>query len=152
MHGLKRWSIVAGLTAALLIGGYLSGTFVRPAQALDLGSILKLGGIVLAVSTFGGQIDDFINGILGQHEAKAVGATKVVPIFSVGRGLYVGAAQVVGVPDNVRRVQGVAAVNLTIGRLEGTGLVPISTRKPGGGSSLARVSGVGLSAVIDFHI
>jgi hypothetical protein len=76
----------------------------------------------------------------------------VVPIFSVGQGAYIGAAQVVGVPARVRSTQGVAAVNTVIGNLNGSLLVPISTRSPSGGTSLNRVSGVGVSAVIDFRI
>jgi hypothetical protein len=128
----------------------MSGAFVRPAHAVGLGSILKVGGIILAVSVFGKQINSFIDNALGQREAAAVGATKVVPIFSVGQGGYIGAAQVVGLPANVKLVQGVAAVNVVLGNISGTGLLPISTKKPG--RSLDRVSGVGVNAIIDFHI
>ncbi|HEX2949025.1 MAG TPA: hypothetical protein VHV83_05590 [Armatimonadota bacterium] len=150
MKRIKRWPIVVLLILALIISGVISGVFVRPAQAVGLGDLLKIGGIVLVVSTFGDQINNFINKSLGQHEAAAVGATKVVPIFSVGRGAYVGAAQVIGLPENVRLVQGVAAIEVSIGQLQGTGLIPISTRKPG--RTIDRVSGVGVGAVIDFHI
>ncbi len=147
----RRFALIAGITTALLLGGTVSGYLVRPAYALDLGDVLKVGGIILVVSTFGGQINSFINNTLRQNEVAAMGASKVVPIFSVGRGAYVGAAQVVGLPANVRTVQGVGAVEVTLGGLGGTALVPISTRRPGG-STLSRVGGVGISAVIDFHI
>lgn len=152
MKRLRKASLIAGLTALLMIGGIISGAFVRPARAIGLGDILKIGGIVLVVSVFGDEINNFINSALGQREAATAGATKVVPIFSVGRGAYLGAAQVVGLPANVRRVQGVAAVNVTLGNIAGTGLVPISTRRPSGGTSLSTVGGVGVSAIIDFHI
>jgi len=148
----RRVLITLSIVALLVSGGIFSGYFTRPARALDLGDILLLGGVVLVVSSFGGQINSFVNDVLGTHQAEAVGATRVVPIFSIGRGTYVGAAQVVGVPANVRRTQGVASVNVTIGNIEGSGLVPISTQRPGGGSSLNTVSGVGISAVIDFHL
>jgi len=151
MKRLRKWTIIAGITALLMTAGIISGAFVRPAQAVGLGDILKIGGIVLAVSAFGGQINNFINNALGQHEAAAAGATKVVPIFSIGQGAYIGAAQVLGVPANVRRVQGVAAIQLSIGNIGGTGLIPISTRSAKG-SSLSRVSGVGVGAIIDLHI
>jgi hypothetical protein len=139
------------ISFGLLAGTWFSGAPLRVAQAISLTDILKLGGIVLAVSVFGGQINSFINGALGQREAATVGATKVVPIFSVGRGLFVGAAQVVGVPDNVRRVQAVAALDLRVGNLTGNALVPISTRTATR-TSLSTVGGVGVSAILDFRI
>ena len=152
MKILRRILLVITIVAMLVSGGVFSGYFMRPAYALDLGDILLLGGVVLVVSAFGGQINSFINDVLGQNEAAPAGATRVVPIFSVGRGTYVGAAQVVGVPTNVRRTRGVAAINVTNGNIAGSAMVPISTQRPGGGASLSRVSGVGISAVIDFHI
>jgi hypothetical protein len=151
MKRLHRWSLVAAITAAIMVGGAFSGLLITPARAIGLGDLLKIGGIVLAVSAFRGPINNFINGALGERQAAAAGATKVVPIFSIGRGAYIGAAQVVGVPGSVKRVQGVAAVNVSLGSLRGTGLVPISTKKASG-SKLSTVSGVGVSAIIDFHI
>ncbi len=152
MKHMRRWKTLAGLTVLLVIGGMLSGAFVSPARALGLGigDVLKIGGIILVVSTFGGQINNFINNTLGQREVQAAGASKVVPIFSVGSGTYVGAAQVIGVPANVRQVQGVAAVNVSIGGLSGTGMLPITTKKPG--KTIDQVGGVGVSAIMDFHI
>lgn len=150
MKRLRQGLLVAVLTVALLVGGIASGLFVQPAKAIGIGDILVIGGIVLVVSTFGDQINSFINKALSQHEAASVGATKVVPIFSVGQGTYVGAAQVVGLPANVKLVQGVAAIEVRIGQVDGNGLIPISTRKPG--KSLSTVGGVGVGAIIDFHI
>lgn len=151
MKQMRKWGLVAGLTVAIMLGGIITGAFVRPASAIDLGDVLKIGGIILVVTTFGDQIDNFINRALDQQGAEAAGATKVVPIFSVGQGAYIGAAQVVGVPGNVRIVQGVAAVNADLpGNLEGTLLVPISTRRPG--RSIDRVEGVGIGAIIDLRI
>lgn len=151
MKGIRRGILAVLLVVTLLAGTFLANTFNRPAQASTIGDILKIGGIVLVVSTFGSQINTFINNTLGQREAAAVGATKVVPIFSVGRGAYVGAAQVIGTPTDVRRVQAVAAVETEISRLTGSLVVPIST-KSAKGTNLSRVGGVGVSAVIDFHI
>jgi hypothetical protein len=151
MKRVRQWKIVAGLTIVFLLGGMFSGICMQPAQAIGLGDLIKVGGIVLLVSTYGGQINNFINKALGEQRAASVGATKVVPIFSVGRGAYIGAAQVVGLPENVRITQGVVAVEVSLGGLQGSALVPISTKKPGK-SSLSRVSGVGVGAIIDFHI
>ena len=151
MRQLRRWTMVAGLTAILIIGGMVSGLLVRPAYAINLRSILLVGGIVLVVNNFGGQMNNVINNALGQQQAAAAGATKVVPIFSVGRGTYVGAAQVVGLPANVQRTRGVAALNVSLGNLSGSALFPIGTNRPSGGS-ISRISGVGVSAVIDFRL
>lgn len=151
MKHFRRMILVAVFMAGLLVYGTMSGLMIKPAQAQGLGDIIKIGGIVLAVSVFGNQLNNFINSALGQRQAAVVGATKVVPIFSVGRGLYVGAAQVMGLPANVRTVQGVAALDISLGNLNGTALVPISTRSASR-TSLSRVSGVGVSAVIDFRI
>jgi hypothetical protein len=152
MKIFRRIVITLVITGMLIGGGLAGGYYLRPAYSIGLGDILKVGGIVLAVSAFGGQINSFINKTLGENKAAAAGATKVVPIFSVGQGTYVGAAQVVGVPSNIKRTKAVAALNATIANLSGSLLVPISTSKPGGGTTLSRVSGVGISAVIDFHI
>src|SRR3990172_13337868 len=78
-----------------------------PAHALGLGDVLKIGGIGLAVSMFSKDINKAVNKLLGEREAALMGATKVVPIITVGRGTLVGAAQVVGTPDRVKLVQAV---------------------------------------------
>lgn len=139
------------LIAVMLFGSLLAGGYdLRPAKALDIGSLLKLGGVLLVVATFGKDIDHFINNTLGQNEVKRVGASKVVPIFSVGQGAYVGAAQIIGVPSQVKLTQAVAAVNVTLGNVDGTALFPISTKKPG--KALDKVNGVGVAAVVDLHL
>jgi hypothetical protein len=150
MRQSGRRVVVGGLVLALLLAAGIGVYRPTPARALDLGDVLLAGGIVLVVSTFGSQINNFINSALSQREVELAGASKVVPIFSIGQGAYIGAAQVVGLPTNVRLVQGVAALNVTLGNIQGSALVPISTRRPG--SSLSRVNGVGISAVIDFRL
>ena len=52
----KRW--VAALALSFMLG---AGTRSLPAQAFDLGSVLKLGGISYLVSRFGEEINTFIN-------------------------------------------------------------------------------------------
>jgi len=148
---ILRRMLISFLIAVMLFGGLLAGGYyLRPAYSLDIGTILKIGGVLLVVSTFGKDIDKFINNTLGQNEVKKVGASKVVPIFSVGQGAYIGAAQVIGVPDQVKLTQGVAAVTVTLGNVEGTALFPISTKKPG--KALSKTKGVGVAAVVDLHL
>jgi hypothetical protein len=137
------------LIAVILFSGVLVYGY-RPAYSLNLGTLLKLGGVLLVVSSFGKDIDKFINDTLGQHDVKRVGASKVVPIFSVGQGAYIGAAQVIGVPEQVKLTQAVAAVNITAGRVGGTALFPVSTKKPG--KTLDKVNGVGVVAVVDLRL
>lgn len=120
------------------------------AWALDLGNLLKVGGIALLVNQFGDQIDRFITGALGQRGAAAIGATKVVPILSLGQRGYVGAAQVVGTPDNVKRVKAVVQIEGRIGSFRPRVLVPTYVDRAQGAPE--RAKGVGVSAVIEFRI
>lgn len=123
------------------------------ASASLLGDALKIFGIGYVVSRFGGQIDKFINNLSGQRGIRWEGTTKVVPIFSIGRGSYIGAVQVQGPPDRVSRTKAAAQVETRIGGLGARLFIPISDKRPsGGGSGLNRVAGVGISAVIDFKI
>ncbi|OPZ81058.1 MAG: hypothetical protein BWY76_03154 [bacterium ADurb.Bin429] len=145
--------ILALAVTGVLLGGMLAmGLYARPAHALKIGTteVLKVGGVLLAVSQFGPQINHFINDLLSARKAEAAGQTKVVPIFSVGQGAYIGAAQVVGAASAVRKVQALAAVEGKMGKAGGMLLIPISTKIPG--SSLARVNGAGVSAIIDLKL
>ena len=111
---------------------------------------LKIFGIAYVVRVFGGEINDFINGLTGQHGVEWEGATKVVPIISVGSGTYVGAAQVQGPPDRVAEVRAVGQVETRISNLRGKMLLPINTTNPT--RKLTRIRGVGVSALVDLKI
>jgi len=137
--------------ASLLICCLLAaGVLATAAWGIDLGSILKVGGIAWAVSAYGDQIDSFLVKALGEREAAVQGATKVVPILSLGGGGYIGAAQVVGNPDNVKTVKAVFQVEGKFGSARAKVLVPTSTDKVSGNPD--RAKGVGVSAVIEFKI
>jgi hypothetical protein len=111
---------------------------------------LKLFGIGYVVSHFGPQIDKFITSLAGQRGVQWEGATKVVPIVSVGQGLFVGAAQIIGEPTQVDKVKAVGQLETTVSNFSGKLLVPVDTTSPT--KNLARVNGVGVSALIDFKI
>jgi len=152
----KRTSMV--LVAALLLWAFLLGVGTPPApvRGLDLGGglgdLIKIFGIGWVVTRYGGEINNFINRTLGQHDAAIEGMTKVVPVVRVGKGgTAVGAVQVMGPAEQVKKVQAVAEIELGIGRLRGRGLIPIST-KTAEGSTLKGVGGVGVSANIKFPI
>ena len=146
-------ALVVVLTAFLV--GF--GTGPRPAQALklNLGGILKgalkIFGVAYVVKHFGGEINSFINTLLGQHSAEIAGQTKVVPVLKVGAGgTAVGAVQVMGPAQQVEKVQAVAELEWRPGGvLRARGLIPVATTnitKPKG------VGGVGVSANIKFPL
>ena len=87
---------------------------------------------------------------LGEHEAQAYGQTKVVPILSVGRGGYIGASQVVGAAEQVKRVKAVVQVEARFGSFRANVFVPVAAERAT--KSPERVTGTGISAVVEFHI
>ena len=137
--------------AVVLIAGLLCLSLAGAASyALGLGNILKVGGIAFLVSQYGDQIDRFVTSSLGERGAAAHGATKVVPILSLGGGGYIGAAQVVGSPENVRKTKAVFQVEGRIGSFTPRIFVPAYVNKAT--TTPERAKGVGVSAVIEFRI
>ncbi len=132
-----------------VLGGLLTLGCVLGYTQLD--KVLKAGGIAVVVDRLGKDIDRFVNNLTNTKPDKNF-ATKVVPIVSVGKGAYVGAAQVMGKPELVQKVQAVAQVEGDfMGReVRVRGLIPISTKNPG--RNLDRVEGVGVSAIIDIRL
>jgi hypothetical protein len=138
-------------TAVLLMAALLSlGLVASAGWGLGLGDILKVGGIAWLVSQYGDQIDKFIGSALNERQAQINGATKVVPILSVGQGGYIGAAQVVGNPQNVKDVKAVFQLEGQVGSFRPNIMVPTVTDKVSGNPE--RAKGVGVSAVIQFRI
>ena len=115
-----------------------------------LGTAIKVFGIGYAVRVFGPQINSFINGVMAQRGIEREGGTKVVPILSVGQGLYIGAAQVMGAVDRVQAVKSVAQGEITAGGIRLNGLVPLNATVPLI-SPTSTVGGVGISAIIQFN-
>jgi hypothetical protein len=135
----------------LLIAAALALVSVA-ALAIDLGDLLKIAGIGALVSEFRGPLDKTINEALKERGAEAMGATKVVPIFSIGQGAFIGAAQVVGVPDAVKKVQAVAQIEIAIGSGHANAFIPVSTKQPSKEPEKLRVKNVGVSAIIDIRV
>ena len=145
---MTKVRLVAGILVMLGLLGF--GWAATKAYAIDLGDVLKVGGVAFLVTQYDDQIDSFITSALGEREAAARGATKVVPILSLGGGGYIGAAQVVGNPENVARVKAVIQVEGRFGSGRAQLLVPTTTDRATG--SPDRAKGVGVSAVIEFRI
>ncbi len=145
---VKKISIIALLVITLAVGA------IPAAQAINLGGILKVAGIGLLVDQFGPQLNSFINTLMAQHKATPEFATKVVPILTVGvlgNSGYIGAAQVMGPQNLVDRVQAVVQVESSFSgnMFRVKGLIPIDSKVP---VNFSRVSGVGVSAMIDVRI
>lgn len=137
---------------AVSIATLSTGALVNTTQAfsLNLGSILKVGGVGILVDRFGGQINDFLNKILAQNNLSTTYTTKVVPIVSVGTNGYIGAAQVTGPASEVERVEAVAQLEASLNNVARVkGLVPIDSKNP---VNASRIQGVGVSAIIDLKI
>lgn len=148
MMNSKRW------LGVLLVLCIVSVAAVPVAQAISLGDIGKVVGIGFLVDRFGPQLNSFINTLMAQHNATPEFATKVVPILTVGvlgNSGYIGAAQVMGPQNLVDKVQAVVQVesgfNGNMFRVKG--LIPIDSKVP---VNFTRVSGVGVSAMIDVRI
>ncbi|HOJ21348.1 MAG TPA: hypothetical protein PLU39_09870 [Armatimonadota bacterium] len=148
----RRRQLAAALVAALALG-----TAGARAAKIDLGSIgdaVKIMGIGFAVKTFGGQINQAINTVLMQNNIERHGATKVVPILSVGQGAYIGAAQVTGPENEVAQVQAVVQGEVTAsgGQVRFNALVPVDSINPFQSLPKPKFKGVGITAIIDFNV
>lgn len=135
---------------AVFAVGLLSGLVVAPQASAQLDKILKGGGILLAVDKFGGEINNFVDRLVGNPPRG--GETKVVPILSLGKGTYAGAAQITGPKAQVDKVRAIAQVegDARVGlQIRVKGLIPIENREVKNLDSLKRVSGVGITGLID---
>lgn len=145
---IKRTTLAFVLTGVLLTA---SLTAITPVRA-GIGDILKGAGIVLLVDKFGGELNDFINKLTVNKGIGVEDRTKVVPIISIGQGGYAGAAQVSGPAHLVDKVKAVAQLegNFSGRTFRVKVLVPIETKEIV--KDIKRVSGVGVSAVIDVRL
>jgi len=139
------------LARMALVGflGVLTATATY-AQKDEIIKLLKLFGIGYVVQQFDGPINDFINQVTLKHNAGTELSTKVVPILTIGSGGYIGAAQVTGATESLRQVKAVAQgeLNLSSGDIRLKALLPINTTNPTKG--IKGVSGVGVTALVDF--
>ncbi|HEY3265417.1 MAG TPA: hypothetical protein VGM37_00710 [Armatimonadota bacterium] len=146
MKHIKRNSLlaVAGLTA-------LSAAAPIASQARNpLSGILLGGGVAVAVSKFGPQINDFMNKLTGNKDGEAGEYTKVVPIISAGAGTYLGAVQVAGPRAEIDRTKAVAQLEGRFSSFRVKALIPVDnlnpTKKP------SRVRNVGVTGLVDIKL
>jgi hypothetical protein len=148
MKNQPRITLV-GLVLAVWVGCLTATAYARSS---DLVKLLKLFGIGYIVKEFDDDINDFINRVTLRHNARSAQSTKVVPIVSIGRGGYIGAAQVTGTAEALRRVKAVAQgeLDLESGDVRLRALIPVDTTNPTKG--IKGVSGVGVTAMVDFRL
>lgn len=144
----KTRRILAMVSAGVFLTGALFMSI--PAMGIDLGSILKGGAAVLLTDAFSGQINSFINKVTLNNGIGTKERTKVVPILSVGQGTHAGAAQVSGPGYLVNKVKAVAQLETTFKGIRVRILVPVESKDVI--KNIKRISGVGVSAVIDVKL
>lgn len=138
-------------TAALAAMSLFTACAPVPSVAKDpLGRILEGGGIALAVSKFGPQVNKFMNNLTGTKGRVIGQVTKVVPIISAGRGVYLGAAQVAGPQTMVKKVKAVAQLEGKFSEFRVKALIPVDTTNPAAKPS--RIRGVGVTGLIDVNL
>ncbi len=151
MRRSKR--LVGALLCAAVLGG---ATAARAKIEVPSGvaDVVKVLGIGYAVKTFGPQINSAINTVLMQNHIERHGGTKVVPILSVGDGAYIGGAQVTGPEEEVAKIKAVIQGEVTIGsdKVRLKGLVPVDSDNPFDSLPKPKFKGVGVTALIDFHV
>lgn len=141
------------IVAILIIGtAFVSAPL---ANASGLGDILKDGALIIGggavVTALGPQLNDFINTLTFNKNAKYDGYTKVVPIVSFGNGTKIGAAQVGSqVKKELDRVKAVGRLEGQFNRIGLAALIPIDSVNPLQG--FKRVHGAGVTAIIDVKI
>ena len=137
--------------ATLLVAGAL--VFSAGAASAQLGSILKIGGTALIVKEFGNSINSVLNKVTGQNKLSDEGiVTKVVPVLSAGSRGAIGVVQVAGPREQVDKVKAVAQLQTQVkalGTLQARILIPIDADNL---TKINRVSGVGVSAIVDIKL
>jgi len=137
--------------ATLLVAGAL--VFSAGAASAQLGEIFKIGGTALIVQQFGGTINKVLNNVTGQNKLSDQGiVTKVVPVLSAGSRGAIGIVQVAGPRGQGDRVKAVAQLQTQVkalSTLQARILIPIDADNL---TNINRVSGVGVSAIIDIKL
>lgn len=142
---MKKWN---AKKVAFVVAGLMALTAVAAPQ---LKQILKVGGVVAIVNTFGKDINNQFNKLWKRDENRML-KTKVVPILSVGnKGNAIGIAQVMGPPQAVDRVVAVAQPEFKfLGELRLRALIPVSSKNVI--ENIRAVDEVGVSGIIDIRL
>jgi hypothetical protein len=139
----KRTVVLAGLMFVLGVGVASSQSFRQ---------LLKVGGAVAVADRLGPQIDSTLNKVTRQRDLGETMDTKIVPVLSVGQRKHIGIVQVAGPKAAVDQTRAVAQFETRVPLIGGSRariLIPINTRSV---TDMKRVSGVGVSSMIDMRL
>jgi hypothetical protein len=123
-------------------------------HAQDVTTLIKIFGIGYVVQQYAEPLNTFVNNLLANKGVAVREQTKVVPVLSlgVGQASYIGAAQVSGTKAVLQKVKAVAQLEADFNSVfRVKALVPIDSVNPIA-DGIRRVSGVGVTAVIDIRI
>jgi hypothetical protein len=122
------------------------------ALAVSLGgAVLKAVTVGAVVSAIAGPADKAINTLTFNRKVPAGASTKVVPVLSVGEKGYVGAAQVAGSQELVRKTKAVLQLETSWSNKQYRIklLMPMNSINPIGAG---KVKGLGVSALVDIAL
>lgn len=140
---MRHRKLLLSLAAILAVGtvGYT-----------QLDKIIKVGGVVAVVNTFGKDINKAINKLSG-HTDNDKSMTKVVTILSVGvnQSSAIGAAQVMGPKSQLDKVVAVAQPEASLmGTVRVKALLPVSSKDVLKGIRI--VEGVSVTGLVDIKL
>jgi len=147
MNKTKMVAIGTGLLAMGFIGGSLAHA--------QIDKLFKGAAVIAIVDKNGRDIDKFVNQVTGNKNDDPAYITKTVPILTVGKGAFAGAAQVQGPVQLVEKVKAVAQLEgqTRLGvTIRVRGLVPIDNRSVDDPGKLSRVLGVGITGTVEIKL
>jgi len=111
---------------------------------------LKAAGISAVVRSMGPELDRFINDLLSNQGAANKEATRVVPVITFGEQVAVGAVQITGTQELIKKVRHVVSYEDKLkNKYRVKVYVPSSDSNP---LKINRVYGVSVTAVIEGFI
>lgn len=147
MNKTKMVAMGAGLLALGFVGGSLAHA--------QIDKLFKGAAVIAIVDKNGREIDKFVNQVTGNKNDDPAYITKTVPILTVGKGSFAGAAQVQGPVQLVDKVKAVAQLEgqTRLGvQIRVRGLVPIDNRSVDDPAKLTRVLGVGITGTVEIKL
>ena len=146
-----------GISAKIALSVLLSFTlFVSSPETFNWNKIkssakkiLKSSGIAAIIRKVAPDLNSFINTITLNQGVQNRQMTKVVPLFSVGKRTAVGGVQVSGPAELLKQVRAAFQIDGSFdrGKLRVRVFVPSTSS-----TKLVRVHGVGVSALVDYHV
>jgi hypothetical protein len=129
-------------------------TTILTSFSFDLKDVLRQGlkaaGVSALVRSMGPELDKFINSILSSKGAQNREATRVVPVITFGDSTAVGAVQITGDKDLIKKVRHVIAYEDKLhSKYRVKVYIPSSHSNP---LKLDRVYGVSVTAIIEGFI